>query len=81
MNEQRRGPRQRVFKGARISSHHLGTATDCTVRNLSESGALLSVTSSIGVPDEFDLVFSDGAIKRCRAVWRTVENIGVSFLP
>ena len=81
MSEQRQAPRRKVLKGAKISSHHLGTSTDCTVRNLSETGAQLSVVSSVGIPDEFELVFSDGQIKRCRVAWRTIQKIGISFLP
>jgi hypothetical protein len=49
------------------------------VRNLSEKGALLIVTSSVGVPNEFDLVLSDQTIKHCRATWRTGDKIGILF--
>jgi len=77
--ERRNGGRRRVLKGAKISTRHLGTSTDCTVRNLSEKGALLIVTSSVGVPNEFDLVLSDQTIRHCRATWRTGDKIGVLF--
>jgi hypothetical protein len=76
----RRGPkRRRVLKGATISVRGLGTSTDCRVRDLSESGACLVITSSVGIPDAFDLVFSDGGVKRCQVEWRLAGKIGVSF--
>jgi hypothetical protein len=77
--ERRIEPRRKVLKRARISTHHLGTSIDCTVRNLSDSGALLLVTSSVGVPDEFDLVFDDRSVKRCRVVRRSIDKVGVAF--
>ena len=69
-----------MLKGARISFHHLTTSTDCTVRNLSDTGACLVVTSQVGVPDDFDLVLErDHSIKRCHVEWRAGPRIGVSF--
>ena len=63
---------------AKISTRRLGTSTDCTVRNLSEKGALLLIVTS-SVPNEFDLVLSDQTIKHCRATWRTGDKIGILF--
>jgi hypothetical protein len=80
MTEERRNTaRRKVLKGARISYRHLGTSTECTVRNLSGAGACLLVTSSVGVPNEFDLVLGDGTIRHCQIAWRTVDKIGVAF--
>jgi hypothetical protein len=79
--EKRQGSRRRVLKGGKISFHQLGTSTDCTVRNLSQLGACLIVTSPVGIPDEFDLVMdSDKTPRRCRVEWRSANQIGVSFL-
>ena len=76
----RRTPRHKVLKGAKISFHQMMTSTDCTVRNLSDTGACLVVTSQVGVPDDFDLVFdSDRSVKRCHVEWRAGTKIGVSF--
>ena len=78
--DKRRAPRRRVLKGAKISFHHLGTSTDCTIRNLSDTGACLLVASPVGIPDDFDLVLGDGgATKHCRVEWRSGNKIGVSF--
>jgi hypothetical protein len=78
--ESRRAPRHKVLKGAKISFHQLMTSTDCTVRNLSDTGACLVVNSQVGVPDDFDLVLdSDHSVKRCHVEWRAGTKIGVSF--
>jgi hypothetical protein len=49
------------------------------VRDLSETGACLLVASPIGIPDTFELVFTDGAVKACKVEWRKADRIGVSF--
>ena len=57
-----------------------GGAISCTVRNLSESGAALDVTSPIGIPDNFNLIYGpEDRNQRCRVVWRKLSRIGVTF--
>jgi hypothetical protein len=75
----RQGARRRVLKGGKISFHQLGTSTDCTIRNMSDLGACLVITSPVGIPDEFDLD-RDKTRRRCRVEWRSANQIGVSFL-
>ena len=77
--ENRKIRRRRVLLGARISYRGLGTSTECRVRDLSDIGACLVVASPVGIPDTFDLVFADGAVKSCIVEWRKAEKIGVSF--
>lgn len=76
MEEHRSIPRRRVLKAATISFH--GGAISCAVRNFSEHGALLDVTSPIGIPDTFSLVMEGGS-RHCRVVWRKEKRIGVRF--
>jgi hypothetical protein len=72
--------RSRVLKGGVISFRHFGATIDCTVRNLSKSGACLSVASPVGIPTEFDLVLDRDKVPRhCRLVWRRADRIGVEF--
>ena len=75
-DEHRTAPRHRVLKGARIEFG--GGAIDCTVRNLSDGGAALDVTSPLGIPTEFTLV-TDSGPRRCRVVWRKEKRLGVTF--
>jgi hypothetical protein len=57
-----------------------GGAIDCRVRNLSNSGAALDVSSPIGIPEHFTLaVPADGIHRPCHVVWRKENRIGVAF--
>ena len=79
MNEDRIAPRKRVLKGGTIE--FFGGGIDCTVRNLSESGAALSVESPVGIPGEFNLVVAADQVNRaCRVVWRKENRIGIRFI-
>ena len=78
--EHRGSPRLRALKGGSIL---FGTAAaiDCTIRNMSETGAALEVESPVGIPDDFDLLIKPERIKRnCRVAWRSAKRIGVRFV-
>jgi hypothetical protein len=78
MDERRSRQRHRVLKAGTIEFG--GGAIDCTVRNLSDVGAALDVTSPVGIPERFTLVVSaDGSHRPCRVVWRKEKRIGVKF--
>ena len=77
--ERRQTVRRRVLKSARIVLGRLGTSVDCTVRNLSEAGACVTVLSAASVPNDFDLVLGEQPARRCRVIWRMGRGIGVSF--
>jgi hypothetical protein len=77
-NEKRSAPRYKVLKGATIAFG--GNGIECTVRNLSSSGAAIEVASPAGLPPSFMLVIeADQFIRRCRPVWRSENRIGVAF--
>jgi PilZ domain len=79
--ERRRSVRRKTLKGGRIVFHSAQSTIACTIRDLSDGGAKLQVTSAVGVPDEFTLAFDDGsASKRCSVRHRTATNIGVEFV-
>jgi hypothetical protein len=53
---------------------------DCTVKNLSDTGAALEVLSPLYVPDRFTLVVPTDQLKRrCHVVWRRERRIGIVF--
>jgi hypothetical protein len=78
MMERRIASRHRVLKGAFIVFSDKAPKLECTVRNISRSGAALQVSTTIGIPPHFDVII-DGERYRCRSVWRTDTKIGVEF--
>ncbi|MBX9646082.1 MAG: PilZ domain-containing protein [Xanthobacteraceae bacterium] len=78
MDDHRNAPRRRVLKLGSIQFG--GGAIDCTVRNLSQTGAALEVVSPLYIPDCFTLVVQTDQLKRpCHIVWRKEKRIGVAF--
>ncbi|WP_271597691.1 MULTISPECIES: PilZ domain-containing protein [unclassified Bradyrhizobium] len=52
----------------------------CMIRNFSEQGAALDVSSSFGLPDYFTLVLTlEGRRFSARVIWRQDMRIGVAF--
>jgi hypothetical protein len=78
MNEKRAAQRNRVLKAGKIEFG--SSAINCMVRNITELGAMIDLTSPIGIPDHFTLALqADGLRKYCRIVWRNDKRIGVAF--
>ncbi|QUS40938.1 PilZ domain-containing protein [Tardiphaga alba] len=79
MIERREHPRQRVLKRGMLTFVG-GGGVDCTVRNLSASGARVDVASPMGIPEQFHLVIeADQFIRRGHPVWSTERQIGIAF--
>jgi hypothetical protein len=78
MVETRIAPRHRVMKAGTIEFG--SSAIDCTVRNLSITGAALEVSNQIGIPAKFTLVVPGDELHLvCNIVWRSEYRIGVAF--
>jgi hypothetical protein len=77
--DRRRQPRRRTLKSAQVMIDRKAPPLECIVRNLSDQGALL-LLSSLAVTDRFDLVLeSDRTRHHCRVVWRALDRVGVEF--
>jgi len=78
MDERRDRARHRVLKAGTIEFG--GGAIDCTVRNFSDTGAALDVSSPVGIPERFTLIIqAEGTHLACTVVWRKERRIGVKF--
>jgi len=77
-NEKRNNQRRTVLKGGHIVFNGGRSTINCTVRNMSPTGAKLEVTSVVGIPGTFDLVV-DKTRMPCRVVWRTLKQLGVQY--
>ena len=82
MDEQRRAPRQRVLKSGKIFYGGGSIVVDCTIRNLSATGARLQVPTSIAIPDKFEFAETATGTRRAATVmWRRGELMGIRFEP
>jgi PilZ domain len=80
MDEQRRKQRQRVLKSGKIVYGGGSIVIDCTIRNLSDTGARLQVPTSVAIPDRFEFTeASSGKIRPANVVWRKGDLIGIRF--
>jgi hypothetical protein len=80
MEERRETPRSRTLKSGKIVLKLHSSVVDCTIRNLTEHGALLLVPSLAGIPASFELVLESNHVRHdCRVVWRGDNRLGVEF--
>ena len=72
--------RRRVLKAGLIVFNNRNSTVECTVRSLSNDGAGIDVSSSVGIPDWFHLTIrADQFEKACRVVTRTEKHLGLEF--
>jgi hypothetical protein len=80
MEERRQSPRQRTYKGGRINADRAGSL-DCIVRNISETGACLEISSDLIAANQFNLVIMpEFLVRRCQVAWRKPQKMGVRFI-
>jgi hypothetical protein len=78
LDNNRIAPRHRVLKAGSIEFN--GGVIDCTIRNISDTGAAIEVATPLGVPDAFWLVIpGDQTRRHCRVAWRRDKRLGVAF--
>src|SRR4051812_29676439 len=75
--EDRRASRRRVLKSGVIAYRGRHVTQTCIVRDVSRGGARLQVASSIGIPDDFELLIElDCSEASCRVIWRRSTELG-----
>lgn len=80
MDEHRHAPRIRSFLRGEILHSNGNSKTECTIRDISDTGARLQVPSSVTLPECFDLVIPQkGTSERVRIVWNHGGEIGVLY--
>jgi hypothetical protein len=79
--ERRGSPRVRVFKKGKLIHPNNMSVFDCTIRDMSETGARLSCEETGLLPNELQLMFhAIREVRYVRVVWRRNGEIGVEFL-
>ena len=72
--------RMRTILGARAVFNDGRSTLDCTIRNMSSTGAKLTFVSTVGLPDVFVLeIPSQGRTIKAVVRWRSETNAGVHF--
>jgi hypothetical protein len=76
--ERRREVRRRVLKAGRIVFNNRQSTLDCTVKNISSQGALVTLPSTTFVPEEIELCIGNETHK-ARVMWRASDKMGLAW--
>lgn len=80
MNERRNVARTRILRNAEIILNDRGTLLHCTLLDLNQGGARLSLGSTYRISEAFELTFDNARTRRkCRVMWRTETQLGITF--
>ena len=79
-SDRRTVPRQRVMKSAKITFGDFVFARDCAVRDISGTGARVTVSGASEIPNEFYLVMmTNRMMHKAHVAWRRGDTLGVTF--
>jgi hypothetical protein len=79
-DNKRVAPRQKTLKSAKVVQLTKWLIVDCTVRDISATGAKLQCKDQVSVPNEMRfLMVSDNTIRQAKVVWRRDDLIGIEF--
>ena len=77
MDDRRRYPRMRMLKSGKVLlGAHVVT---CVIRNISEGGVCLEMSSTFGIPKVFDLMIGEKPPRTCKVMWLNDARIGAQF--
>ena len=79
-NEKRIAPRRSTMIPAIIIYNAGQSRMECVIRNLSDTGAKIEVSSVKSIPQAFDLMVPRHRPQSCRVAWRAMRELGVEFL-
>lgn len=77
--ERRHHVRRRMCKRAALEFN--GGSIDCTLKDLSTTGAAVRVISPVGIPEIVTLrIFSEKRVVKVRVVWQRSDLLGLLFV-
>ncbi len=81
--DKRKLPRRHFRYPAQVDMGDGVAMRPCTLSDVSQGGARMTIDAPDALPNEFALLLSsDGGARRwCQVAWRTETEIGVQFLP
>ena len=79
--ELRKKPRRQFHYSARILTDRKGPPHECSISDISETGARILLAREEDLPDRFVLLLTAAGEARrvCRVVWRAGLTVGVEF--
>ena len=76
-----RAARQRALLNAKISYADGQITIPCTVTQISDTGAKISIEDSVSLPDRVRIeIFQRGVDSQARLVWRRGREAGLAFM-
>ena len=79
MQERRKSARLRVLKNVKVIVGN-SSVIDCFVSNLTSAGVRIMISNTTDLPEKLEMTFDGGqTIRRCRIVWRTLNETGIKF--
>ena len=79
-DEGRRTVRHRTFLRGCLFFNSGRSSVECMIRDLTAKGAKLMISAAVNLPDKVELYIPQKEQKlRARVVWRTTEDVGISF--
>ncbi len=79
-SERRVAPRTRIFKRAQILFNNRYSTVDCIVRNISATGALLTIDTAVPLPRQFEFRIGEEDLRPAKLVYRRELFAGIHFL-
>jgi hypothetical protein len=75
-----RATRQKAFLKAMVRTQNGAVTMECTVRNISSTGAKIEISKSCVLPAEFELEIPQrNTVMHCHLIWRNDEAAGIRF--
>ncbi len=79
-NTQRDSQRHKLLKAGQIVYRNARCVMDCTIVNVSASGACIQPADTFDDPGPFTLKIAHGPTRRCEVRWRQGGKLGVRFI-
>jgi hypothetical protein len=78
--QRRHATRQKTLIGAQVVFNDLMSTFNCTIRDLSDTGARIKLNAPVQIPQAFILRFGDGRVRQCKVRRRNALELGIEFL-
>ncbi|KIU48057.1 diguanylate cyclase [Bradyrhizobium sp. UASWS1016] len=80
MSGQVSASRGRTFLAGKIVFNFGRSAFDCTIRQLTDAGATVELETTIGIPDNVQLlIVGTNQVKPCKRLWQSDRQLGLAF--